>query len=52
MREENNALCLVNAKFIMIQGGKVVFDGADEQLWAAENSFLRDFVHGDEDLAQ
>jgi phospholipid/cholesterol/gamma-HCH transport system ATP-binding protein len=51
VREENNALCLVNAKFIMIQGGKVVFDGTDEQLWAAENAFLRDFVHGDEDLA-
>jgi hypothetical protein len=28
-----------------------VFDGTDEQLWAAENTFLRDFVHGDEDLA-
>jgi phospholipid/cholesterol/gamma-HCH transport system ATP-binding protein len=51
LREENNALCLINAKFIMIQGGKVVFDGTDEQLWAAENTFLRDFVHGDEDLA-
>jgi hypothetical protein len=51
VREENNLLCLVNAKFIMIQGGKVVFDGTDEQLWASENTFLRDFVHGDEDLA-
>ncbi|HEY7183926.1 MAG TPA: hypothetical protein VIC84_21015 [Blastocatellia bacterium] len=51
VREENNALCLINTKFIMIQGGKVVFDGTDEQLWAAENTFLRDFVHGDEDLS-
>ncbi len=50
MRAENDSLCLLNTKFIMLNHGKVVFDGTDEQLWAADDSFLRDFTHEDEDL--
>ncbi|HZS05378.1 MAG TPA: ATP-binding cassette domain-containing protein [Blastocatellia bacterium] len=50
IREENDRLCLINTKFIMLNNGKVVFDGTDEQLWAAEDSFLRDFTHEDDDL--
>jgi phospholipid/cholesterol/gamma-HCH transport system ATP-binding protein len=48
VREENDELCLINTKFIVLKGGQIVFDGTDEQLWAAEDRFLRDFVRGDE----
>lgn len=50
VREESNQLCLVNTKFIVINHGKVIFDGTDEQLWSARDEFLRDFTQGDEDL--
>jgi phospholipid/cholesterol/gamma-HCH transport system ATP-binding protein len=49
LREENNLVCLVNTKLIVINNGRVVFDGTDEQLWGAEDQFLRDFTQGDED---
>jgi phospholipid/cholesterol/gamma-HCH transport system ATP-binding protein len=50
LRAEDKSLCLFNTKFIVINEGKVVFDGTDEQLWAAEDQFLREFTHDDEDL--
>ncbi|QQS45301.1 MAG: ATP-binding cassette domain-containing protein [Acidobacteriota bacterium] len=50
IHEENNDLCLINTNFVMINEGKVVFQGTDEMLWQAEDSFLRDFVRGDEEL--
>lgn len=50
IHDESNDLCLINTSFIMINDGKVVFQGTDEMLWQAEDSFLRDFVRGDEDL--
>ncbi len=49
LRDENDALCLINTKLVMLNHGKVVFDGTDEQLWAADDSFLRDFTHEDDD---
>lgn len=42
---ENDQFCLVNTNFVVINQGKVVFDGTDEQLWASEDPFLRSFVH-------
>ncbi len=50
LRAEDKSLCLVNTKFIVINQGKVVFDGTDEQLWEAKDQFLREFTHDDEDL--
>lgn len=50
VRQENSTLCLINTKFIVLNNGKVVFDGTDEELWSSEDKFLRDFTHDDEDL--
>lgn len=47
--EENNRLCITNTKFLMINEGKVVFDGTAEQLWAADDKFLRAFTHEEDD---
>lgn len=49
LQGENNLICLVNTKFIVINQGKVVFDGTDEQLWEAKDQFLREFTHDDDD---
>lgn len=47
--EENDRLCITNTRFLMLNDGKVVFDGTDEQLWNADDKFLRAFTHEDED---
>jgi phospholipid/cholesterol/gamma-HCH transport system ATP-binding protein len=49
VHEENNELCLINTKFIVLNGGKIVFDGTDEELWASEDPFLRNFTRDDEE---
>lgn len=50
--EENERLCLTNTKFLMINGGKIVFDGTDEQLWNADDKFLRAFTHEEEQYTE
>lgn len=47
---EDNQVCLVNTNFVVINEGKVVFNGTDEQLWASQDKFLRSFVQEDEEL--
>jgi phospholipid/cholesterol/gamma-HCH transport system ATP-binding protein len=47
--EENDRLCLTNTRFLMLNEGKIVFDGTDEQLWNAEDKFLRAFTHEEEE---
>ncbi|MBS1808230.1 MAG: ATP-binding cassette domain-containing protein [Acidobacteria bacterium] len=47
--EENGKLCLTNTRFLMINEGKIVFDGTDEQLWQADDKFLHSFTHEDEE---
>jgi phospholipid/cholesterol/gamma-HCH transport system ATP-binding protein len=47
--EENDRLCLTNTKFLMLNEGRIVFDGTDEQLWNADDQFLRAFTHEDEE---
>lgn len=49
IQEEAQAFCLTNTKLLVINKGKVVFDGTDEQLWAAQDEFLLDFTRDDED---
>jgi phospholipid/cholesterol/gamma-HCH transport system ATP-binding protein len=51
MREEHDKLCLVNTRFIVLNEGRIVFDGTDEELWAAEDRFLRSFTRDDEEEA-
>ena len=48
--EENNRLCLTNTKFLMLNEGRIVFEGTDEQLWAADDKFLRSFTHEDDEI--
>ncbi|MFN0123750.1 MAG: ABC transporter ATP-binding protein [Blastocatellia bacterium] len=52
IREEGAGLCLINTKFIVLNHGRVVFDGTDEQLWAAEDTFLHSFTHDDDDMTE
>jgi phospholipid/cholesterol/gamma-HCH transport system ATP-binding protein len=49
VREENNELCLVNTHFLVLHDGRIAFDGTDEELWAAEDGFLRRFTRDDEE---
>jgi phospholipid/cholesterol/gamma-HCH transport system ATP-binding protein len=48
LRAENNTLCLVNTKFLMLYQGHIVFDGTDEELWGSTDPFLRSFTTQDE----
>jgi phospholipid/cholesterol/gamma-HCH transport system ATP-binding protein len=42
-RTEQGNMCLVNTRFIMLKQGKVIFSGTDEQLWASDDPYIRDF---------
>ena len=48
VRNENDELCLVNTRFLVLYEGKIVFEGTDEELWAAEMPFLRSFTQAEE----
>lgn len=50
LQEENDRLCITNTKFLMLNEGKIVFDGTDEQLWSSADKFLRAFTHEEEEL--
>ena len=42
-RSEEDKLCLVNTRFVMLKEGKVVFSGTDEELWQSSDPYIRDF---------
>jgi phospholipid/cholesterol/gamma-HCH transport system ATP-binding protein len=46
LRSEDDQLCLINTKFIMLRDGRVIFDGTDEQLWASDDQYIRSFLLG------
>ncbi len=48
LRPENETLCLINTKFLVLHDGKAVFDDTDEALWSSEDPFLREFTTRDE----
>lgn len=48
IHQENDELCLLNTKFLILNEGRIVFDGPDEELWASEDPFLRKFTRDDE----
>jgi phospholipid/cholesterol/gamma-HCH transport system ATP-binding protein len=52
MQEEERSLCLTNTKLLVINDGKVAFDGTDEQLWTAKDKFLMEFALEDQDLQE
>ena len=49
LRSEDGRLCLINTRFIVLDGGKVIFDGTDEQLWSSTDRRIRRFILDDED---
>ena len=42
-RSEEDKLCLVNTRFVMLKEGKVIFRGTDEELWQSDDPYIRDF---------
>lgn len=52
LQEENDRLCITNTKFLMLNEGKIVFDGTDEQLWASADQFLHAFTHEEEEAEE
>ena len=52
LRAEKDALSLINTKFLMLNQGKIVFDGTDEELWSSDDPFLREFTTRDEEAAE
>ncbi|HKV41472.1 MAG TPA: ATP-binding cassette domain-containing protein [Blastocatellia bacterium] len=44
LQREGDRLCLINTQFIMLKEGKVIFSGTDEELWASENPYIKDFL--------
>lgn len=40
---EDNHLCLVNTKFLMLKEGKIIFSGTDEELALSDHPYVRDF---------
>ena len=45
---EDNKLCLINTKFLVLRDARIVFDGTDEQLWDSKDSFISRFLIGEE----
>jgi len=41
---EDSRLCRSNTRFIFLDGGKIIFDGTGEQLWAAQDPRIRYFL--------
>ena len=46
---EDDQLCLVNTKFLMLHDGRVHFEGTDEQLWQSSDPVIREFLTGGSD---
>jgi phospholipid/cholesterol/gamma-HCH transport system ATP-binding protein len=47
-RREAGQLCLINTRFVMLEKGKAIFDGTDEQLWSSPNPAIRRFLLEDD----
>jgi phospholipid/cholesterol/gamma-HCH transport system ATP-binding protein len=43
-QKEAGNLCLVNTRFIMLQKGKVIFSGTDEELSQSTDPYIKDFL--------
>jgi phospholipid/cholesterol/gamma-HCH transport system ATP-binding protein len=43
MKEEDR-LCLINTKIMMLRDGRIIFNGTDEELFKLEDPYIRDFL--------
>jgi phospholipid/cholesterol/gamma-HCH transport system ATP-binding protein len=48
LRGEDNQLCLINTKFLMLEQQKIIFEGAGEQLWTSSDPRVKYFVSDDD----
>ncbi|MEP7272168.1 MAG: ATP-binding cassette domain-containing protein [Acidobacteriota bacterium] len=42
--KEGESLCLINTKFIMLKDGNIIFSGTDEELYQADDPYLKKFL--------
>ena len=43
-QSEDNNLCLVNTRFLMLKEGNIIFEGSDEALRSSDDSYIQDFL--------
>ena len=41
---EQDRLCLINTKIMMLHGGRIIFNGSDEELFRSEDTYIREFL--------
>jgi hypothetical protein len=44
IRKEDGQVCLINTKLIMLDSGRAIFDGTDEQMWLSTDPRIRHFI--------
>ena len=42
--KENDRLCLINTKIMMLRSGRIIFNGSDEDLFRSEDTYIREFL--------
>jgi phospholipid/cholesterol/gamma-HCH transport system ATP-binding protein len=42
--DEDDKLCLINTKFLILHSGVITFEGTDEQMWQSDDPFIRAFL--------
>lgn len=43
-QSEGDNFCLINTSFVILKDGRVIFDGSDDQMQLAENSYIQEFL--------
>jgi phospholipid/cholesterol/gamma-HCH transport system ATP-binding protein len=44
IKEDENKLCLVNTRFLMLRDGEIIFDGVDEGIRQSRDEYVRKFL--------
>jgi len=44
LMKENDRLCLINTKIMMLRKGRIIFNGSDEELFRSEDKDIREFL--------
>jgi phospholipid/cholesterol/gamma-HCH transport system ATP-binding protein len=44
LKDQQNNLCLVKTRFLMLKDGEIIFDGVDENLRRSQNEYIRTFL--------
>ncbi|HEY6329902.1 MAG TPA: ATP-binding cassette domain-containing protein [Blastocatellia bacterium] len=46
-QREDERLCLINTRFLMLKEGHVIFSGTDEELWTSKDPYIQEFLRSD-----